>query len=66
MTEPNPFLADLIRGIVASAPPQVEDEGFNDPHSVQNSRDPLGSFEAAVVGRDAPAYLQAVSEVVRS
>jgi hypothetical protein len=65
MTEPNTFLADLIRGIVASAPPQVEDGGFIDRSSVQNSRDPLDSFETAVVVRDAPAYLQAAREVVR-
>lgn len=51
MTEPNTFLADLIRGIAASAP-KIEEEGFIERHSVLSlslglSLDPLRFFEPA-------------------
>lgn len=66
MTGPNTFLDDFVRGIAAFAAPQVEDDGFNDRHSVQSSHDPLYYFEPAVVVRDVPTCLQAVREAVRS
>ncbi|MGQ3052256.1 MAG: hypothetical protein ACT6S0_10770 [Roseateles sp.] len=50
MTGPNTFLADLIRGIAASAPPSVED-GFFESQGVF-SHDPLGFFESSEVAGD--------------